>query len=152
MKICITASNEHQPSARSRWFIKRSHAAGVLLSGWVFFWIVGIVQPCCVTLASAHDDDHAMGQAMSVEMDAHLTGTAGSGSHPNEECSLAFTSDTPVPVQGFSLPATTHFTPHLVVASDVAPLLAGADVSNLLDVYHPSPPPRIYLRTLRLRI
>jgi hypothetical protein len=123
-----------------------------LLSGWFFFWIVGIVQPCCAVYAGPQDDNHAMGQTMSVEMDAHLAGTAGSSRHPIEECPLVFTADTPVPSQGFSLPATTDFTQQLVVASHIAPLLAVADFSHPFDVYHPSPPPRTYLRTLRLRI
>lgn len=152
MKNRITVRNEHQLSARSRWFAKRSHAAGVLLSGWFFFWMVGIVQPCCIVFAGSHDDDHAMVQTMSTEMDAHLAGTTGSSSHPKEECPLVFTADTPVPSQAFSLPTTTDFTHQLVVASRIEPLLADADFSQPFDVYHPSPPPRTYLRTLRLRI
>jgi hypothetical protein len=150
VKNRITTRNEHQPSARSRWFNKRSQAARVLLSGWFFFWIVGVVQPCCIALADA--DDHAVSQAMSMDGNARLAGAAGSTSHPNEECPLAFTADVPLPSQDLLLAATTDFTPHLVAASPLEPLLAVADFSNPLEFCHPSPPPRIYLRTQRLRI
>lgn len=152
MKNRITACNEHRSSARSSWFAKHSHAAGVLLSGWFFFWIVGIVQPCCMAIAGAHDDGHATSQPLSAAVDAYFAGAAGSRSHQNEECPLAFTADTALPRQDFSLPATTDYTPNLAVVSHATSLLAVANFSNPLKVYHPSPPPRIYLRTLRLRI
>ena len=151
MKNRITVRNGHQSPKRSRWFANRSQAAGVLLSGWFFFWIVGIVTPCCVAFAGA-PDDHAMSQAMPAEVDPGHGGMAQGPVHQNEECPLAFTADAPLPSQVFMLSATSDYTPHLAAVGQVAPLLAAAEFSLPSDLFHPPPPPRIYLRTLRLRI
>ena len=35
----------------SRWFAKRSRMTGVLLFGWLAFWITTIVNPCCNAFA-----------------------------------------------------------------------------------------------------
>ena len=121
------------------------------MTGWLFFWIVGIVTPCCVAFAGA-PDDHATSQAMLAEVDSGHGGMATGPVHHNDECPLAFTADAPLPSQAFVLTATIDYTPQLAVVGQVAPVLAAAELSLPSDLFHPPPPPRIYLRTLRLRI
>ena len=107
--------------------------------------------PCCVAIAGA-PDDYAASQAMPAEVDAGHGGMATGPVHRNEECPLAFTADAPLPSQVFVLSATNDDTPHLAAVGQVAPLLAAAEFLLPSDLFHPPPPPRIYLRTLRLRI
>ena len=144
--------NKHHP-LQSRWFAKRSRAAGVLLFGWLFFLIAGIVQPCCTAFADFHNDGHTMSQSMSAGEDTNLAGAAGSTGLGNDQCPWAFTADTaPLPELPL-LPATADHTSQLVVVSHAVPLLAVPEFSNSFDLYPSSPPPpRFYVRSQRLLI
>lgn len=147
----LATKNAHQHPSRSRWFASRSRAARVLLFGWLFFWIVGIVQPCCIAFAGS-GVDHGMNQTMSASEEAQHAGMSGDSGHENDQCPWAFTAGTAPPGELSLLPTKADFTPHLVVVSQIAPFSAVTESSNSLDLYHPSPLPRIYLRTQRLLI
>ena len=136
---------------RSHWASKRFRAASVLLFSWLLFWVVGIVQPCCGTLASAHDDDHAISHTASLESN-ELSEVADTHSHEDDQCPQAFTADTALLGDAFILPAKADHSPYLVVISYAVTNLRVSTSSNPFDLYHPSPPPRIYLRTQRLLI
>jgi len=124
--------------------------ARVLLFGWLFFWIVGIVQPCCMTIADSDDHD-AMSQTIARE-DARHAEMAGSSGHENDQCEWAFAADT-APLGDFSpLPTKADSIPHLIVVSDSVPFSAVPEFSSSFAFYHPPPPPRIYVRTQRLLI
>ena len=150
MKNQLVASDGRmQP--RSRWHTKRSRAASVLLFGWLLFWIVGIVQPCCTALASSHDDDHALSQNVSSES-TEFSAAADTHSHEDDQCPQALPADTALLGDAFILPAKADHSPYLVVISYAVTNLRVSTSSNPFDLYHPSPPPRIYLRTQRLLI
>ena len=135
----------------SRWHSKRSRAASVLLFGWLLFWVVGIAQPCCTALASSHDDDHAISQNVSSES-AESWAAVDIHSHEDDQCPRAFTADTALLGDAFILPAKADHSPYLAVNSYVVPTLTVSKSSNPFDLFYPSPPPRIYLRTQRLLI
>ncbi len=136
---------------RLRWGSKRFRGATVLLFSWLLFWVVGIVQPCCGTLASAHDDDHAISHTASLESN-ELSEVADTHRHEDDQCPQAFTADSALLGDAFALPAKTDHSPYLAVISYDLPTLTVSKSSNPFDLYHPSPPPRIYLRTQRLLI
>ena len=145
----VASDGRMQP--RSRWHTKRSRAASVLLFGWLLFWIVGIVQPCCTALASSHDDDHALSQNVSSES-TESSAAVDTHSHENDQCAQAFTADTALLGDASFLPAKANHSAYLAVISYGVPTLTVSKGSNPFDLYHPSPPPRIYLRTQRLLI
>ena len=135
----------------SRWDSKRSRAASILLFGWLLFWVVGIVQPCCTALASSHDDDHAISQTVSLE-NTEVSEAAHTHSHEDDQCPQVLTADAALLGDAFLLPAKTDHSSYPLVTDYVVPLLPVTQSSNPFDFYHPSPPPRIYLRTQRLLI
>ena len=145
----IATHERVQPSAREH--SKRTRAASILLFSWFLFWVVGIVQPCCAALAGSHDDDHAISQTESLEH-TEVSAVAHTHSHEDDPCPQAFTADTALLGDAFVLPAKVDHAPYLAVISNDVPTLAVAKSSNPFDLYYPSPPPRIYLRTQRLLI
>jgi hypothetical protein len=145
----LTADSSRQP--RPRWLIKRSRAAGILLIGWLFFWVGGIVQPCCMAFAGNLGDDNATSQTMSMA-GADPIGPGDIPDHGNDECPQTVAAGTPLLGEVFPLPATTDHIPYLVVASYFAPLLAAAEISSSSDPNYPPPRSRIYLRTQRFLI
>ena len=145
----IATHERVQPSAREH--SKRTRAASILLFSWLLFWVVGIVQPCCAALASSHYDDHAIRQTVSLE-NTEVSAAAHAHSHEDEQCPQVRTADTALLGDAFLLPAKTDHSPYLVVISYAVTNLRVSTSSNPFDLYHPSPPPRIYLRTQRLLI
>ena len=139
-------ARDERTQPRSRLDSKRARAASVLLFGWLLFWVVGIVQPCCATLASSHDDGHATSQSVASE-NTEDSEAAHTHSHEDDQCPQVLTADT-----AFLLPAKADHSPYPIVISYVVPFLTVSKSSNPFDLYHPSPPPRIYLRTQRLLI
>ena len=136
---------------RSRWHSRRARAASVLLFGWLLFWIVGIAQPCCATLASSHDDGHATSKSVASENTADSE-AAHTHSHEDDQCPQVRTADIALLGDAFLLPAKTDHSPYPIVISYVVPFLTVSKSSNPFDLYRSSPPPRIYLRTQRLLI
>ena len=145
----LTADAPRQP--RSRWLIKRSRAASILLIGWLFIWVGGLVQPCCTAFAGNLGDNRATTQAVSMADTAPVRSADILG-HENGPCQQTFAANAALPGQLFLLPAKVDHTPHLVVVSYFAPLSAVSEYSHSVDFYYPSPPPRTYLRTKRLLI
>jgi hypothetical protein len=136
---------------RLRWLIKRSRAASILLIGWLFFWIGGIVQPCCMAFAASLGDDRVTTQAAS-KGDTDPVGLVDILGHENDQCPQTVSADRPLLGQFSLLLSKVDHTPHLVVVSHLKPLLAISEFSIWSDPYHPPALSRIYLRTQRFLI
>ena len=136
---------------RSRRYSRRSRAATVLLFGWLFFWMVGIIQPCCTALAGSHDDGPEASPAAPSENGAS-SGLPAIHSHENDQCPGSFTPDTAMRGEYSLLLAKAENAAPLIVRARFTPFLAVSLFPNSIALYHPFPPPRIFLRTQRLLI
>ena len=151
----------------SRWFAKRSRMVGVLLFGWLAFWITTIVNPCCNAFAIGPADTAPIATttpgATGVPAHSHVSpGQDQVHNHgqvqvqdqeqDSDYCpqlvliNVIFPDQFIVPPQG-----SDHGLP-MVITSYTVPNVAAMEMLSSTHLHDPPPPRRLYLSTLRLLI
>lgn len=136
---------------RRRWLAKRSRVTGVLLFGWLAFWVSGTLQPYCAVLASLSGDAPHVTQ-VAAETNGALEGPHPSPSPNDERCPEVVSSGAILPAQFLTPAPVADHLPRWVVASytELIPVTAEIRSSFLLD--DPASSRRLYLHTQRLLI
>ncbi len=109
------------------------------------------MQPCCEAFANPHGHERAASQSVASEA-AEFSAVSDISGHEDGQCPQVFALDTAPPGQFITLLAKLDHAAHLPVAGDLPRPFDLAEFPVPIELYHPSPPPRLYLRTLRLRI
>ncbi len=145
----IMADDSHIESKPHR-LPKRKRAARILILGWLFFWVIGLLQPCPVALAGVLRHDSAIAHPLSAN--AYALGSSDTGRHDSSCCVRLSATGTAVSGQFGFVPTTTDYSQYVAIATYSVPALAPPVTSESFFPYHPASPPRAFLRDRRLLI
>ena len=129
-----------------------------LVLAWVVFWLNTAFFPCCEALAAAFDDhSDSVSQSTSAAQPAHHsdeTHSEHSDQGPSSHCDYSLNAGPAINGAYAALPTDRVHLDWFAIDTPVAPGLTAVNYSANLAPreYHPPPPFRLYLRTLRLLI
>ena len=145
----------------SRWFAKRSRMAGVLLFGWLAFWITTIVNPCCNAFAIGPADTAPIATTTpgATGVPAHSHESSGRDQvhghdqgQNNDHCPQLAAINV-IPLNQFIVPSqgSEHGLP-IIITNYTVPNVAATEMLASSHLHDSPPPRRLYLSTLRLLI